>query len=138
MTTPRRLFVTARGAGDLKESAGWIPGKTHPYLRIELLPAGSRVHTRPDETGNSENPIWDETFELALPPATPDEELQLRVSVMDSKALLPDTCAARAMVGYAGDINPSPLSSPAAFSKAPAHGATPALCAGPSAAGASC
>lgn len=91
MTTPRRLFVTARGAGELKESAGWIPGQTHPYLRLELLPAGTRVHTRPDETGSSENPTWDETFELALPPATPDEELQLRVSVMDSKALLPDT-----------------------------------------------
>ena len=84
----RRVQITARAASDLTSSA--VLGQNTPYLEISL--GDSTVTTNAAENA-PENPVWDETFEITLPPATSDEKFVLHVLAKNKTAvpMMPDT-----------------------------------------------
>ena len=90
----RRVKLTARAATDLTSAATFlgvdIGGSNTPYLEITL--GDTTVTTTPDDN-SPDNPVWDQSFEIELPGAQPNENPQiLRVTAKNkvSTPLVPD------------------------------------------------
>jgi Ca2+-dependent lipid-binding protein len=95
----RRVKLTARAATDLKSAA--LLGSNTPYLEITL---GDSVVTTNADKNKTENPVWDQSFEIELPGAHPgDKDTVLHVVAKNkiSTRMLSDTIIGRGSVPLA-------------------------------------
>jgi Ca2+-dependent lipid-binding protein len=93
----RRVKLTARAATELKSAA--LVGKNTPYLEITVGESPT-VTTKPDKK-SPQNPTWDQSFEIELPGAKPDEkDIILHVVAKNKVAtpLVPDSVIGRGNV----------------------------------------
>jgi Ca2+-dependent lipid-binding protein len=80
----RRVKLTARAAIDLTSAA--LVGTNTPYLEITL--GDTTVTTTPD-LNKTENPVWDESYEIELPGARPGENETILSVVCKNKVDIP-------------------------------------------------